>query len=845
MANFQSKRKTPTSISFYKNERMFGSDSIALQGRKPELTFSKMYRALGRVDTHHHINEITKEQYFPHIIYRNETTGFTHVTVEETSYTPEELIAMMLQHAKDMTVNFGGKKIKDCVVTVPAFFTQHERRALYTAASIAELNILSLVEENTAAALHYGIDRTFDAPTNVLYYNFGAGSVQVSIATYSSYMVKEGGKNKTIGQFEIVGKAWDSSLGGFNFDVKLAELLATRFNEAWSKKAHGKGKDVRDFTRPMTRLRIEANKIKEILSANMEYPIKAEQLHADVDLVTKITRADYEAACEDLFNRMTLPIDAALAMANLTLADINSVELLGGGVRTPKVKRILEDYFRPAKLDLGQHLNGDEAMALGAAFRGANLSTAFRVRKVGLSDMSPFGITVALNTLPVEPASEGLLSSLFNSVVGNKKSEAAATTVAAEGDEAKPAAADVWSKSVDVFPRKTTTPSKTKILTFPYDKDILCRVSYSEENPFLPAGTNSLLALYNITGITAFSLETAAKYPNASQPRVHLSFVLGDDGVVVLQKAEVSSELPLEMPDVETGKIEGEASAPANVTSEEAAAASSSSTTDNENTTDTTSSSADKEKEKDKKKKKDSKVKKDSLLRRLLKVTENTEEIKPAVWSAEHIASARTRLHALQAADDARRAKESALNDLEAYVLKVKNKLADDEDNWKKVSTEEQRQEVIDLANAAEEWIYEDGRDAGVSDYKSKQTDVKKKAEAIFHRYSELTARPKAVAKAHDILKLIKSKIEQWKKPESSHITENEIDSLIAAGKKAEDWLETKQEAQLALSNFEKPAFDSDAVVSIMEPVGTLFKKLSERPIPVSKKVSYSCHARS
>lgn len=264
VTNFQSKRKTPVAITFYKGERMFGSDSTALMARKPELSFAKLYRTIGRTVEHPHIQELTK-QYFPYDIYANETTTATTFKVEEAFYNSEELVAMMLSHVKEMTASFGGKMIKDCVITVPSSFTQHEREAVYTAAEIADLNVLTLIEENTAAALHYGIDRVFEEPQTVVFYNLGAGSVQVTIATYSSYVVKEAGKNKTIGQFEVIGKAWDSSVGGFNFDIKLAELLADRFNEAWGKKKSGVGKDLKDFVRPMTRLRIEATKVSDLL----------------------------------------------------------------------------------------------------------------------------------------------------------------------------------------------------------------------------------------------------------------------------------------------------------------------------------------------------------------------------------------------------------------------------------------------------------------------------------------------------------------------------------------------------------------------------------------------------
>lgn len=415
VTNFQSKRKTPTAVTFYRGERMFGSDATALMARKPELTFAKLTRTLGRNFDHPLLKEFST-QYFPYEFSRNETSGLTVVKQEETYYTPEELLAMMMQHAKDMTLNYGGKIIKDCVLTVPSSFTQHERAALYAAADIADLRVLTLIEENTAAALHYGIDGNFEQPHTVLFYNMGANSVQVSIVTYSSYNVKEAGKNKTINQFEVIGKAWDTSLGGFAFDVKLAEMLADRFNVNWNKKKGGEGKNLRDFPRPMTRLRVEATKVKEVLSANNEIPVKAEQLHADVDLNTKVTRADLEEACADLFARITIPIQSALDMANISLAEVNAVEMLGGGVRMPKVKKILEEFFKPAKLELGQHINGDEAMALGAAFRAANLSTAFRVRKVGMADLSSFGVSVKLETLPVK---EGFFGGLFNKFTGD------------------------------------------------------------------------------------------------------------------------------------------------------------------------------------------------------------------------------------------------------------------------------------------------------------------------------------------------------------------------------------------------------------------------------------------
>jgi hypoxia up-regulated 1 len=255
--------------------------------RKPEIVFSKFFRMIGKTASNPRVAELTK-QYFPYEFFNNESSSLLRLTAGDTSYAPEELLAMMMTHIKDMTKEYIGSAVKDCVITVPASFTQHERHALLTAAEISDFKVLSLIDENTAAALHFGIDRVFDEPHNVLFYNMGSGSIQVSIATYSSFHSKEGSKNKTNGQFQVVGKAWDEEIGGFNFDMILADILATRFNENWHKKKSGAGKDIRDFIRPMTRLRMDALKIREILSANNEYPYKVEQLHADVDLSTKV-----------------------------------------------------------------------------------------------------------------------------------------------------------------------------------------------------------------------------------------------------------------------------------------------------------------------------------------------------------------------------------------------------------------------------------------------------------------------------------------------------------------------------------------------------------------------------
>merc|ERR1711871_355533 len=566
-----------------------------------------------------------------------------------------------------------------------------------------------------------GIDRVFEESSTVLYYNLGANSLQVSIVTYSSYVTKEAGKNKTIGQFEVVGKGWDGNLGGFEFDMIIADMLADKFNEIWAKKKKDSG-DIRDITRPMARLRTEAKKIKEVLSANTEFPFKVEQLHAELDISTKVTRADFEAASKDLTDRLTVPIDKALKMANLTLSDINSVELLGGSVRMPQVKKKLEEYFGAANIEMGQHLNGDEAMALGAAFRAANLSTAFRVRKVGSSDISSFGVRVKLESLNKDEAKGRGVFGLFN---GKK-------------DDSK----DYWEKQTSVFPAKSLVPSKTKTLAFNHDNDILCRIEYENEDNL--TDIPPLLGIFNITGLSEFAQDTVAK--GLGIPKVHLSFSLDSSGIVTLSKAEATVELPPD-PELETEEESetpstegtetnstGESTSESKLQDEESTKTRSNSTvekegkghesafanndtetqdmesTDIDSATNSSSNSTkpfkgdreneDKKTSKKKNKKKENKQKKDNMLRQAFVVVDNPELISPVLWTPSKIAEAR-------------------------------GKFIDEEEALSTVTTEEQRKAVVDMANELEEWLYDEGRNADLADYKAKHIGLQELSSPI------------------------------------------------------------------------------------------------------------------
>jgi hypoxia up-regulated 1 len=392
---------------------------------------------------------------------------------------------------------------------------------------LAELNVLALVNENTAAALHFGIDRIDEKPLNYLFYNMGAGALQVSVVRYLSYPHKatKYAKEKNVGAFEVLGTSWDATLGGSSFDARLVEFMADEFNVVWNEKRKTKGKDVRDYPRAMAKLMIQANKVKHVLSANTDIPVFIDALHDDINYQTHISRAKFEEICHDLLVRAAEPIEKALKMANVTLDELDAVELIGGAMRVPKVQEAVSHALGDGKLELGMHLNSDESMALGAAFHGANVSTSFKVRHVGLADVNPFPIAVDLTDLAVGKEEKKGGGGLFG--VGKKKD-----------DKKKKGGDDEWAKHATIFKLGSKLAVK-KTIAFSYDKDVHVEVNY-EESDNLPIGTGLSIEQYDVSGIADFAKEMADK--KLGTPKVSLQFELDSSGITKLIKAEAVVE---------------------------------------------------------------------------------------------------------------------------------------------------------------------------------------------------------------------------------------------------------------------------------------------------------------
>jgi hypoxia up-regulated 1 len=427
-------------------------------------------------------------------------------------YTPEELVAMVLQHAVDISTAYAAEQghasmvpPKDIVITVPSFATQLERMALLDAAALVDLNVLLLIDDNTAAALQYSMDKTFADATNehsedqwILFYNVGATSVQATLVHFYSYLQPQKyGKPKRVPTAEVVAKAWDATAGGLALDHVLVEHLANAFEQQ-----NPQMQGLRENIRAMTKLRIQANKIKHVLSANADIPITLDALHNDAPLQQHMTRAELESLAAPLIQRAVQPALDCLQRANKTIADLTAVELIGGGMRVPAIQSGLQAAL--GLEELGLHMNSDESMALGAAFAGANHSTAFRVRHIGLVDVCPFAYQVTLTDLNPDEKS------------------------------------DEWKKQTIMFKSFGKLGIK-KTITFTHEADCMCQLDYAEDEEhvgLLPEGTDRSLVEYSITGIADF----ATKMKDKGAPKIALQFELSASGIAHLVKAEASVE---------------------------------------------------------------------------------------------------------------------------------------------------------------------------------------------------------------------------------------------------------------------------------------------------------------
>eukprot|EP00889_Picochlorum_renovo_P008483 jgi/Picre1/35513/NNA_002974.t1 len=376
--NEMSKRKTPAALSIVDGDRLVGEEAAALSARYPDKVFTGFRDMLGKTFGDEVVVEDLKRLRVPFELEQAANRSTIAVKTDQgTSLSAEEAVASLFEYAAKLAKESAdGVPVTDCVIVVPAYFTPGQRRAIKDAASLANLNVLTLVNSHAAAALQYGIERDFTNKTEqVIFYDLGAKSAEVALVEFSSFVDKTNGKS--VSQFDVKDVAWVShNVGGDALEVVLVDMMIEKFE--------GDSQDLLSNKRAIAKLRKQAQKAKKVLSANTEVNVSIEDLVPDTDFKAHITREEFEVAASKIVDRAVIPLKAILSRNNVTSDDLSAVELLGGSSRVPLVKSRLSEALNGRALD--SHLDADEAVVLGAGLVAANLSTIFRLRKFGMTE---------------------------------------------------------------------------------------------------------------------------------------------------------------------------------------------------------------------------------------------------------------------------------------------------------------------------------------------------------------------------------------------------------------------------------------------------------------------------
>lgn len=322
---------------------------------------------------------------------------------------------MQFAYVKHLAELVANEKVRDLIITVPAYFTQFERDAVADAVEISGLRLLALINDGTATGVNYAMTRTFPTPEIHVIYDVGSSGIRATVAEFSTTTDPKTGAAGT--QITVVGYGYDRTVGGLEIDRQLREILADEFN------AQHKSKDVRTNQRGMAKLWKEAQRVKMILSANNEAISQVESVIGETDFKSKIKRSTLEAACAHLTPKFTQPLLEALKSADMDFSNVTSVILSGGASRTPMIQNAIKKVVPQDKLSF--NVNADEAAVLGAALHGASISRQFKTKNIKITDILVHDVqaTYAAAATTSSSRPRTISSTLFpaGSKVGTKK----------------------------------------------------------------------------------------------------------------------------------------------------------------------------------------------------------------------------------------------------------------------------------------------------------------------------------------------------------------------------------------------------------------------------------------
>uniref|UniRef100_A0A0B7AHG5 Hypoxia up-regulated protein 1 n=1 Tax=Arion vulgaris TaxID=1028688 RepID=A0A0B7AHG5_9EUPU len=818
--NRESSRKTPTIVAFRDGERHFSSQAENTALKFPQKAVGYLMQVLGRQYDDPQV-DVYRSRFPYYTLLKDEDRGTVLFKIDEdTVYSCEELLAMILEKAKEYTQDFAEQEVKDAVITVPPFYNQAERRAVLTAAKLVGINVLQLMSDNAAVALNYGIFRrkNFNSTTQYyMFYDMGSTSTTATIVGYSVVKTKEGTRMESNPQLTIKGVGFDRTLGGLEFTLRLRAHLAKTFNG--QKKTTLK---VEENYRAMAKLLKEAERVKKVLSANVDHHAQIENLIDEKDLRIGVSRVELEDMTQDLTARVTRPIEEALKVSEITLPEITEVILMGGGTRMPKVQEILMKYL--GRTELGKSINTDEAAALGAVYQAAYLGKGFKVKKFGVREGNIYPINVEFEKQRSEDDTEDKNRIIKRTIFGR----------------------------MNPYPQK-------KVMTFnKHTKDFTFDVVYSGLEFLTEVDRKSfgtpLISRYRLTGVE----EALSKNKDKAESRgIKAHFEMDGSGILTLDrvesvfekndtadaaekstwsklgsaigglfssssdeepKVEDSQEDPPE-PDQETDgssdeqKEEGEDKTEQQDGKKE------------EETDKTDSEEKTEEKEKkeptpedgpaesgteqaDKSDKKEAETKEKAA--KVVSIKENIQVVSEILdvqdFSEEKFLASKKKLTDLRKLDHAKIELEQSKNDLESFIFDFQDKLG--QGPHEKCSTEDEREKLFTLLSETSDWLYEHSADAKKSEFKEKLKALKDKAQDILKRVYEVEERPKAMEALRETLnqtEFFLATVKNFSDIADPIFTQVEMDTLEKLINETRQWRDETVAAQKKLKPYDNP----------------------------------------
>ncbi|XP_036799268.1 heat shock 70 kDa protein 4 isoform X2 [Oncorhynchus mykiss] len=749
VANEYSDRCTPACVSFGPRNRSIGAAAKSQVVTNCKNTVQGFKRFHGRAFSDPYIQRLKSSLVYDLAQMPSGTTGIKVMYMEEEKvFSIEQVTAMLLTKMKETAEHALKKPVADCVVSVPCYYTDAERRSVVDAAQIAGLNCLRLMNETTAVALAYGIYKQDlpapeEKPRIVVFVDIGHSGYQTSVCAFNK------------GKLKVLATACDPELGGKDFD----EMLVRHFCEEFGKKYK---LDVKTKPRALVRLYQECEKLKKLMSANSsDLPLNIECFMNDIDVSGKLNRVQFEEMCAYVLGRVEAPLHNLMEQAKLKKEDIYAVEIVGGASRIPSVKERISRFFGK---ELSTTLNADEAVARGCALQCAILSPAFKVREFSITDAVAYPISLKWNS----SAEEGL-------------------------------------SDCEVFPKNHAAPF-SKVLTF-YRREPFSLEAYYNTPNELPY-PDPTIGQFVIQKVVPQASGESSKVKVKVRVNIHGIFSVSSASLVEVQKAEEGEE-PMDTEQQATPEKEEEKEEEGNMQTDQdetKAQGDGQKEAEEEKTTPPENEEMETSPEESKTEKKSDlppQAKKPKVKTKVLELPiENSPQWELAVDMLNLFVENEGKM-IMQ--DKLEKERNDAKNYVEEYVYDMRDKL---HGRLEKFVSEADRDILSLQLEDTENWLYEDGEDQPKQQYIDKLAVLKKLGQPIQERYMESEERPRAFDDMGKQIQMYMKIVEAYKTKEEQydHLDQEEINKVDKMVNEAMIWLNSKMNQQSKLSLTVEPA---------------------------------------